>query len=1663
MAERGYGDRLLCPTSEEVGENEEVVVQEEQTEESEQLKVAVDPGQPTKKQVEEHRTRGHVPYRSWCRWCNLGRGRCLQHQKKGTPIIPIVGLDYFFLTESGTKTRKELGMDDAELTEARAKGEVVKCIIVRCLKSKSVFSHFIPVKGVDEDGFVVGLVTNIIEWLGYSRIILKSDNEPAIQALVRQSLEMIKVEVKDIEQISAESPPAYDSQANGGTEVGVRIVRGMLRTLKLCLEARINKHIPVSHPVMAWLLEHACLVLTASVRGTDGITAWMRVRGRPFAQQMIGFGESVLYKFPSKGPKHAPQGNVGPLGDDGIFLGFSWFSNTFIVGTKNGVIAVRSVTRKPESDRWIPDDLAGIQDFPGQRRVRAEPERVRFNAGAPEGADTAAEAAPAAPRALRINKSDLEEHGYDQECPQCRHVVKYGKPRPGGQHSKKCRARIVESMRQTEAGRTRLQVHEERLDQATAERLEWAVTREPAAVQVPARAHGFLERRPQEGDPHPRDAGIPPARPQEREASQTTPPESQGLMPGSSSDHAPPPPARSLQPSPSPGGLAREDMGDDFMEETVEGDAGDMEVEHVAHEVEQNFIGSLDHSKGDLGSLEPSVDDVVAQLLVAQMGSTSRSLRREQRAGARRIVSEIYSPARVTKMIRDRKMRHILPGFSFDVTVNDPEDGLPWDFSLKSKRDKARRLLREQRPYMLIGSPMCRHFSTWQALNLARSTDAAAMLRARTAAIVHLDFVASLYEEQMAGGRYFLHEHPRYATSWTVPSIARVMNMPHVQLAHGDQCQYGAEIQDGPDRGRPIMKPSGFLTNSPHVFEALSRRCSGIGGECSRRAGGKHSLCSGRHAVAAAKYPKGLCRAMLRGVRDQLAADGRIKDGCYGVQAEDDDAQVERHLRGPEQGYSGTFRDDLTGQALKDSLVKEARATELAFFHSKHVWVKVPRNEARTRTGRAPISVRWVDVNKGDDAHPNYRSRLVARQLKARDTSGQSYFAPAPPLEALRTVVSMAMTRIGEHQPDWSPDSPTRTQISMVDVKRAYFNATISPEEPPTYVQLPDEDEDAQEMCAKLLRHMYGTRAAADGWQEEYSTSLVALGFRQGEASPNVFHHELKGIVTSVHGDDFTSSGPADALDWLEASIAENYEITVSPRLGPGANDAKEGRVLNRILRWRDSSIEYECDPRQIEKLIAECGLEGAKPVATPGVKATFSELEQDSVDLAGDRNTAFRGAAARGNYLAADRLDVQFACKEVCRWMARPSLHAWKSLKRICRYLVRAPRLVYSFPQQTVSSIDVYTDTDWAGCPKTRKSTSGGVIMLGRHAVKHWSSTQTSTALSSGEAEFAGVIRGAGQGLGYQALLKDVGIQLPLRVWTDSSAAIGICSRQGLGKLRHLDTHTLWIQQAVRTKRVDLRKVLGERNPADLLTKHSISRQRLDSLIELYGCKYLGGRAETAPQTRTGESSRPTMADSPHLLATAQDVEATSDDHDSGTLHGSAALAQAHSDLGSGSPVMPHNEHSTGELDRLYPSLIPPPDEGLDDGDVDARDGVYQHGLALAEQLREKTAAEGRRKRPLAVVQPPEGQPGQPGRPVCGGVTGRDGQHSRSAVVRSGNGDGSTDGCKDGDGKDGSDESGGSESHVVSCAYDSYARISTVCDSILQAFLFKSSQSFIS
>ena len=120
--------------------------------------------------------------------------------------------------------------------------------------------------------------------------------------------------------------------------------------------------------------------------------------------------------------------------------------------------------------------------------------------------------------------------------------------------------------------------------------------------------------------------------------------------------------------------------------------------------------------------------------------------------------------------------------------------------------------------------------------------------------------------------------------------------------------------------------------------------------------------------------------------------------------------------------------------------------------------------------------------------------------------------------------------------------------------------------------------------------------------------------------------------------------------------------------------------------------------------------------------------------------------------------------------------------------------------------------------------------------------------------------------GLGQQALGRDAGFDIPIRIRTDSSAAIGTASRQGLGKLRHLECHSLWIQQRLRRKEFQLRNVNGTENPADLFTKHMDSSAKLDDLVALYGCVFRDGRPSSAPSLKKStanslDSTRPSLS----------------------------------------------------------------------------------------------------------------------------------------------------------------------------------------------------------
>ena len=291
-------------------------------------RVAPDPGMPTQSEIDDHNV-DHLPFRSWCVPCVEGKATGEQH-RCGGPVgqVSRFAFDYMFITKDKVVPRDEL-------TEEDEKNILMKILVAKDSRSRAIFAHVVRRKGVDEEGYAVKRLAEDIEWLGYTRIILKSDGEPAIVRLLKETLRVAKTVVTDqdkavvMDQVTQEHPPRYDSRSNGSVENGVRLVKGHLRTMKSCPEMKIRKKIPEQHPLMSWLVEHTAWLLTVRLRGEDGKTAYERVRGRPFTKRLTDFGEEVLYKLPSKGPEADARGTLEPRWKRGCMLGFSRSTNEY--------------------------------------------------------------------------------------------------------------------------------------------------------------------------------------------------------------------------------------------------------------------------------------------------------------------------------------------------------------------------------------------------------------------------------------------------------------------------------------------------------------------------------------------------------------------------------------------------------------------------------------------------------------------------------------------------------------------------------------------------------------------------------------------------------------------------------------------------------------------------------------------------------------------------------------------------------------------------------------------------------------------------------------------------------------------------------------------------------------------------------------------------------------------------------------------------------------------------------------------------------------------------------------------------------------------------------------------------------------------------------------
>ena len=150
--------------------------------------------------------------------------------------------------------------------------------------------------------------------------------------------------------------------------------------------------------------------------------------------------------------------------------------------------------------------------------------------------------------------------------------------------------------------------------------------------------------------------------------------------------------------------------------------------------------------------------------------------------------------------------------------------------------------------------------------------------------------------------------------------------------------------------------------------------------------------------------------------------------------------------------------------------------------------------------------------------------------------------------------------------------------------------------------------------------------------------------------------------MSLVHVDDYVSFGRQADLDWMEVQLQAAYDIQTQ-KLGLGAGCVPEGKVLNRIVRCDESGSSLKADPRHAELIIEQLGVGELMSAATPGIDGVDRE---DDVDITGSDATRFRRVAARCNYLAFDRPDIQIPTKEICREMPKPTTGRLRRLQRL-------------------------------------------------------------------------------------------------------------------------------------------------------------------------------------------------------------------------------------------------------------------------------------------------------------------------------------------------------------------------------------------------------------
>ena len=451
-------------------------------------------------------------------------------------------------------------------------------------------------------------------------------------------------------------------------------------------------------------------------------------------------------------------------------------------------------------------------------------------------------------------------------------------------------------------------------------------------------------------------------------------------------------------------------------------------------------------------------------------------------------------------------------------------------------------------------------------------------------------------------------------------------------------------------------------------------------------------------------------------------------------------------------------------------------------------------------------------------------------QLKARwvvdgsGLTGFSLYAPVVEFTGLRAIIVWAVER--------------GFDIHVIDASNAFLNSGMNPNDGPIFMQQVAGYVDPlrRDCVCKLKKSLYGLPQSAANWNSTMSNGIKLIGFKQAQIDRCVFYEDVSKSFVAGHVDDLVVIGRGEQeIEMIKKNIGEQFPIK------------DRGQITTFLgMEFRYDKENREMHIRQKEKIERAYELIREKPKPSKIPVQPNVDLYKASEPF--DDPFHYRSIVGLLNYIAQmTRPDMAFAASQFARFMKEPTKYQYEHLCRAVSYMNNTRDLGLSVTfdpdHHADGNIHVFVDCGEPSLLENRGRRTTGIVETYRNNIIGWSSRkQTAVTGEVVEGELFALNSGLRRGMGIRNLLDELELleneqQSKVYLYSDSKTAAQI-AKDGFKGAKHYDQSLLYVQEYLRLNQLDVIKVAGKANLADLLTKFVTTTQH-SNVFPLFGMRW--------------------------------------------------------------------------------------------------------------------------------------------------------------------------------------------------------------------------------